>query len=69
VHWHREGRKRFRHPAVGEIELAYQTMRIDGADGNLVVVAFSATDSTSESALRRLTPEPPAPTLDDGRGG
>jgi len=69
VHWHRDGRKRFRHPAVGEIELAFQTMRIEGADGNLVVVALSATDPASESALGRLTPDPPPPTPDVGGGG
>ena len=55
VRQHRTGTKRFTHPAVGELELAYEAMELASAPG-LQLIAYSAQPgSTSEDALRLLT--------------
>ncbi|AYN43317.1 XRE family transcriptional regulator [Streptomyces dangxiongensis] len=49
-----KGRKAFRHPAVGDLALSYESMTID-ADAGLTLVAYSAEPATpSEDALRLL---------------
>ncbi|MEU7870292.1 helix-turn-helix transcriptional regulator [Dactylosporangium sp. NPDC049140] len=42
---HRHGTKRFRHPAVGELELAYEGFELTG-DGNLTMLTYSAEAGT-----------------------
>jgi transcriptional regulator with XRE-family HTH domain len=42
---HRHGTKRFRHPAVGELELAYEGLELSG-DATLTVVTYSAEPGT-----------------------
>jgi transcriptional regulator with XRE-family HTH domain len=54
VHVHRHATKRFRHPVVGEIELAAEAMPLS-ADADQVLVAYSAEPgSTAEDGLRLL---------------
>ncbi|MFD8750027.1 helix-turn-helix transcriptional regulator [Kitasatospora sp. NPDC059577] len=55
VHEKSHGAKRFHHPAVGEVELAYETFQAPGADHHLLVVYTAAPDSPAERALRRLS--------------
>jgi len=55
VREHRTGTKRFTHPAVGELELAYEAMDLASARG-LQLIAYSAQPgSASEDGLRLLT--------------
>jgi hypothetical protein len=42
---HRHGTKRFRHPAIGELELAYEGLELPG-DETLTVVTYSAEPGT-----------------------
>ncbi len=54
VRFHRSGTKRFHHPLVGDLTLAYEGLELP-ADTGLTIVAYSAEPgSTSESALRDL---------------
>jgi len=54
VRFHRSGTKRFRHPLVGELTLAYERLELP-ADPGLGLVTYSAEPgSTSEAALRDL---------------
>ena len=68
VRTHRGGRKQFRHPVVGYLELDYDAMELPAAPG-LVLTAFSAEPGTaSADALALLaswaaTTEPPAEAL------
>ncbi|MFC7931699.1 helix-turn-helix domain-containing protein [Streptomyces cinereoruber] len=49
------GTKRMRHPLVGEMELSYETLKVSGADPNLVLVTYHAEPGTpSAEALRLL---------------
>jgi len=55
VREHRTGTKRFTHPAVGELELAYEAMDLASARG-LQLIAYSAQPgSASEDGLWLLT--------------
>ena len=45
VYMHRHGTKRFRHPAVGELELAYEGLELSG-DEALTIVTYSAEPGT-----------------------
>ncbi|RSM69444.1 transcriptional regulator [Actinoplanes sp. ATCC 53533] len=45
VYMHRHGTKRFRHPAVGELELAYEGLELSGDEG-LTIVTYSAEPGT-----------------------
>jgi transcriptional regulator with XRE-family HTH domain len=45
VYVHRHGTKRFRHPAVGELELAYEALELAG-DEALTVITYSAEPRT-----------------------
>jgi len=54
VRFHRSGTKRFHHPLVGDLTLAYEGLELP-ADIGLTLVAYSAEPgSTSESALGEL---------------
>lgn len=54
VRFHRSGTKRFHHPLVGELTLAYESLDVP-ADPGLTIVAYSAEPgSASEAALRDL---------------
>ena len=54
VHVHDTGRKRFRHPVVGELELTYETLRL-AADEGLLLFAYTAEPGTrSDEALKLL---------------
>ena len=51
---HRSGTKRFRHPLVGDLTLAYERLDLP-ADPGLVIVTYSAEPgSAAEEALREL---------------
>jgi transcriptional regulator with XRE-family HTH domain len=45
VYVHRHGTKRLRHPAIGELDLAYEALELPGDDG-LTVVTYSAEPGT-----------------------
>jgi len=45
VYMHRHGVKRFRHPTVGELELAYEGLELSGDEG-LTIVTYSAEPGT-----------------------
>ncbi|MEW2168433.1 helix-turn-helix transcriptional regulator [Streptomyces sp. NPDC007027] len=47
------GTKRFRHPVVGELDLAYETLALPGDEGCHLVV-FTAPDPRADAALRLL---------------
>jgi transcriptional regulator with XRE-family HTH domain len=54
VRFHRTGRKRLRHPVVGELELDYESMEL-AADGGLTLNIYTAEDgSASQQALDLL---------------
>jgi len=55
VRFHRSGTKRFRHPLVGELTLAYERLELP-ADPGLAIVTYSAEPgSSSEAALAELS--------------
>lgn len=67
------GRKRFRHPMVGELELGYETFAINGAPGQLLIVYHAEPGSPAEQALALLgsmitTPTGPAGRPDPATG-
>lgn len=49
------GSKRFRHPAIGELELGYEILHLPGNDGQRILTHTAAPDSASFAALRLLT--------------
>ena len=54
VRFHRSGTKRFRHPLVGELTLAYESLELP-ADPGLTIVTYSAEPGTaSEAAMAEL---------------
>jgi transcriptional regulator with XRE-family HTH domain len=50
-----DGRKRMIHPQVGELDLAYETFAISGADGQALVTYHAAPGSRSAQALALLS--------------
>ncbi len=55
VRFHRSGTKRFHHPLVGDLTLAYESLELP-ADPGLTIVTYSAEPgSPSETALRELS--------------
>jgi hypothetical protein len=54
VRFHRSGVKRIRHPLVGDLTLAYESMELP-ADPGLAIVTYSAEPgSPSEAGLQEL---------------
>jgi transcriptional regulator with XRE-family HTH domain len=54
VRYHRSGMKRFRHPLVGDLTLAYESLQLP-ADPGLTLVTYSAEPgSSTEASLREL---------------
>ncbi|GLI00829.1 helix-turn-helix transcriptional regulator [Phytohabitans aurantiacus] len=49
------GSKRFHHPMVGELTLAYETFTVNGADGQMLIVYHAEPASPSEHALKLLS--------------
>ncbi|MGW5001478.1 helix-turn-helix transcriptional regulator [Streptomyces hydrogenans] len=67
VRHHGTGFKRYRHPAVGELTLAYQGLEMAAEPGLTLTVYTAEPGSPSEEALRLLaswaaTPQAPSPT-------
>jgi transcriptional regulator with XRE-family HTH domain len=48
------GPKRFRHPAVGDVALNYETLRVPGAEHHMLVIYSAAPGSPAEEALSFL---------------
>jgi len=70
VRYHQTGKKRLRHPVVGELELSYEVMDISADDGLTVAVYTAERSSRSQEALDLLaswtaTPEEPQGTAAD----
>ena len=42
---HRHGSKRFRHPAVGDLDLTYEALQLSG-DDDLTIVTYTAESGT-----------------------
>ena len=51
---HGAGTKRFQHPVVGELVLAYEELAITAEPGNVVLVYTAEPGSTSAEGLRLL---------------
>lgn len=54
VQFHRSGRKRLRHPVVGELDLNYESMELPSEPGLVLNVYTAAPDSPSADALKVL---------------
>lgn len=50
----RNGLARFRHPQVGDFDLHYEKLAIDGSDGQLLIILHAEPGTPSEAAFRRL---------------
>jgi hypothetical protein len=48
VRFHRAGSKRLHHPVVGELEVSYETMTIDGDDGLCLAIYTCEAESASQ---------------------
>jgi transcriptional regulator with XRE-family HTH domain len=55
VHPQGTGVAQLHHPEVGPMDLAYEKFRVEGADGQQMVVFYAEQNSGSEFALQRLT--------------
>jgi transcriptional regulator with XRE-family HTH domain len=54
VRQYRTGTQRFRHPLVGELELAYEALAVTAALDEIIIVYTAEANSPSHDALRRL---------------
>lgn len=54
VHVYREGTKRFRHPAVGNLDLEHETMALPGDEGLSLTAYSAAPGSAAEDGLKLL---------------
>ena len=54
VRRHYAGQKAFRHPVVGDLELHYQTLELDGDPGLSITVYLATPGSPTEQSLRLL---------------
>jgi hypothetical protein len=54
VQFHRSGRKRLRHPVVGQLDLSYESMELPSEPGLTLNVYTAAPDSPSADALKLL---------------
>jgi hypothetical protein len=57
------GSKRFVHPIVGPLTLEYETLTVNGAAGQMLIVYHAEPGSDSARALARLAATIPAPEL------
>jgi transcriptional regulator with XRE-family HTH domain len=55
VRQYRSGTQRFRHPLVGELELAYEALAVTAAHDEIIIVYTAEPDSPTHDALQRLT--------------
>ncbi|MFC7387752.1 helix-turn-helix domain-containing protein [Sphaerisporangium rhizosphaerae] len=51
---HRRGHKRYRHPLVGELTVAYEAFPVSGTDDQILYIYTTEPGSASEKALERL---------------
>jgi len=54
VRQYRTGTQRFRHPLLGELELAYEALAVTAALDQIIIVYTSEPNSPTHDALRRL---------------
>ncbi|ADJ47514.1 XRE family transcriptional regulator [Amycolatopsis mediterranei S699] len=54
VQFHRSGRKRLRHPVVGELDLSYESMELPSEPGLVLNVYTAAPDTPTADALKLL---------------
>jgi hypothetical protein len=54
VRFHRTGSKRVHHPVVGEIQLSYETLRIEADEGLRMALYTAEPGSASQQALDLL---------------
>ena len=55
VRQYRSGTQRFRHPLVGELELAYEALAVTAALDEIIIVYTAEPNSPAQAALQRLT--------------
>jgi transcriptional regulator with XRE-family HTH domain len=68
VRWHTTGTKRFRHPVVGDLALAYEGLELPADPGQTLVTFTAEPGSPSQQALTFLAswaPSPEQPTTHD----
>ena len=54
VSQYRRGTQRFRHPLVGELELAYEALAVTAALDEIIIVYTAEPNSPTHDALQRL---------------
>lgn len=54
VQFHRSGRKRLRHPVVGQLDLDYESMEVSSAPGLRLIVYTAAAGTPTADSLRLL---------------
>jgi len=54
VRQYRSGTQRFRHPLVGELELAYEALAVTAALDEIIIVYTAEPNSPTHDALQRL---------------
>ena len=54
VQYHRSGRKRLRHPVVGQLDLNFESMELPSEPGLFLNVYTATPDSPSADALKML---------------
>lgn len=54
VKFHRTGIKHFHHPAVGDLELAYEALELPGDPGQTIFAYIAEPNSASQEALNLL---------------
>ena len=54
VRQYRSGTQRFRHPLVGELELAYEALAVTAALDEIIIVYTAEPNSPNQAALQRL---------------
>lgn len=66
---HRNGAKRLRHPAVGDLELTYEAMQLTTDEGLTLLIYAAEPGSRSEEGLRLLNSWAPVEDAEDAEGG
>ena len=62
VQFHRSGRKRLRHPVVGQLDLDFESMELSSAPGLHLIVYTAAAGTPTADALKLSPPGPPPRT-------